>query len=287
MPLPSSSGLPRSAVVDLGSNSVRLVVYEGRGRNPVAIFNEKAVLRLGRGLQASGRLNEEGMAACVTVMGRYAAIARAMRAEPFAVLATAAVRDASNGPEFIAALRGPLDGVPIQILSGQQEAELSADGVLSGIPEARGVLADIGGGSLELVRLADGRRGEACSLSLGVLRLAERAGQEPARARAVVDEELDRVPWLAGSPGQDLYLVGGAWRALARIHIALAGYPLNMVHHYTLSHDIARELAGMIAGASRRQLERLPAAPRRRIDDLPYAGVVLRRLLRSTGARRV
>src|SRR5579875_3226736 len=95
---------PRSAVVDLGSNSVRLVVFEGRGRNPVVIFNEKAVLRLGRGLHATGRLNEEGVEQAVTVLGRYAALARAMDAAPFEMLATAAVRDASNGPDFVAAL---------------------------------------------------------------------------------------------------------------------------------------------------------------------------------------
>ena len=287
MPFKPSADAPRCAVVDLGSNSVRLVVYEGACRNPVAIFNEKAVLRLGRGLQATGRLNEEGMGQALTVLHRYHAVARAMGATPFEVLATAAVRDARNGPDFVAGLQSRMPDVPIRILSGQQEAEYSAEGVLCGIPTADGILADVGGGSLELVRLDRGARGVSHTLSLGAIRLAERAGGDPVRARAIAEADLATVPWLAEGANCDLYLVGGAWRALARIHMAQTGYPLQMVHHYTIGREEARDLTGVIAGAGRRALERLPGLSRRRIDDLPYAAVVLRRVLRATGARRV
>ncbi len=285
--MPAPPPPARCAVVDLGSNSVRLVVFEGHGRNPVAIFNEKAVLRLGRGLQGSGLLNPEGVEQAVNVMNRYYAIARAMRAKPFEVLATAAVRDATNGPAFVAALQERMPGVPIRILSGEQEAEMSARGVLCGIPDADGVLADIGGGSLEVVRLMAGERGAAQTLRPGVIRLAERAGGDIVRARALAEAELAEVPWLGEGTGRDLYAVGGAWRALARMHIAQTGYPLNLIHHYTVSREEVRDLTGLIAGASRRVLERMPGVPRRRMDDLPYAAVVLRRVLRATGARRV
>jgi exopolyphosphatase/guanosine-5'-triphosphate,3'-diphosphate pyrophosphatase len=287
MPYAPPPDLPRSAVVDLGSNSVRLVVFEGRGRNPMAIFNEKAVLRLGRGLQETGVLNEDGVAQALTVMNRYAAIARAMGASPCEVLATAAVREARNGAAFADALAARLPGMTIRILSGQQEAELSADGLLCGIPAADGILADIGGGSLEVVRLSNGARGAARTLPLGVIRLAERAGGDPVRARALAEADLAGVPWLAEGIGRDLYLVGGAWRALARIHIAQTGYPLHMIHHYIIAREEARDLTGVIGSASRRVLERMPGVPRRRIDDLPLAAVVLRRVLRATGARRV
>ncbi|MDA8253675.1 MAG: Ppx/GppA family phosphatase [Rhodospirillales bacterium] len=278
---------PRSAVVDLGSNSVRLVVFEGRGPNPTAIFNEKAVLRLGRGLQDTGQLNPEAVQQALTVMNRYHTIVRAMRADPFEVLGTAAVRDAANGPQFVAALQARMPGVPIRILSGPEEAEFSARGVLCGIPEAEGVLADIGGGSVEVVRLAEGGWRQARTLRLGVIRLAERAGGDIVRARAIAEADLAEVGWLGEGAGQDLYVVGGTWRALARMHIAQTGYPLNMIHHYTVSREEMRELTGMIAAASRRALERMPGAPRRRLDDMPYAAVVLRRVLRATGARRV
>ena len=283
----SMADLPRSAVVDLGSNSVRLVIFEGQGRNPAAIFNEKAVLRLGRGLQQTGRLNEDGVAQAVMVMARYAAIARAMRASPFEVLATAAVRDATNGPEFVAALQKTMPGVPIRVLSGEQEAELSAAGLLCGIPSADGILADIGGGSLEVVQLAAGRLRHAQTLKLGVIRLSDRAGGDVVRARAIAEEAMEGVPWLAEGAGRDLYLVGGAWRALARIHMEQTGYPLAIVHHYTVGREEARDLAGVIGSASRRALERLPGISRRRVDDMPFAAVVLRRLLRATNARRV
>ena len=287
MPFQPPADAPRCAVVDLGSNSVRLVVFEGQCRNPVAIFNEKAVLRLGRGLQSTGRLNEEGMGQALTVLHRYHAVARAMGAEEFEILATAAVRDARNGPDFVAGLQARLAGVPIHVLSGISEAEYSAMGVLCGIPTADGILADIGGGSLELVRLDQGVRDVSETLSLGAIRLADRAGGDPVRARAIAEADLATVPWLAGGAGRDLYLVGGAWRALARIHMAQTGYPLQMVHHYTISREEARDLTGVIAGAGRRALERLPGLSRRRIDDLPYAAVVLRRVLRATGVRRV
>ncbi len=287
MPYTPPVDAPRCAVVDLGSNSVRLVVYEGHSRNPVAIFNEKAVLRLGRGLLASGRLNEEGMAQTLTVMHRYHAVARAMGADPFEVLATAAVRDAANGPEFVATLAARLPGVTIRVLSGIEEAEYAAMGVLCGIPTADGILADIGGGSLEVVRLDAGRRAQSQTLGLGVIRLSERSGDDPVRARAIAEADIASVPWLSEGIGRDLYLVGGAWRALARIHMAQTGYPLNMVHHYTIGREEARDLAGVIAAAGRRALERLPDVSRRRVEDLPYAAVALRRLLRATGARRV
>lgn len=278
---------PRCGVVDLGSNSVRLVVFEGRGRNPQAIFNEKAVLGLGRGLQASGRLNEEAIGPALTVLERYYHVARAMRADPLEVLATAAVRDAANGEAFIAALHARVPDLAIRILSGEEEARLSADGVLLGFPGADGILGDLGGGSLEVVRLAEGKALRAASLPLGVIRLAERSGGEVVRARAIAEAELGKQPWLAEGGGRDLYLVGGAWRALARMHIAQTGYPLAIVHHYVLRREEARDLAGVVMAASRRVLERMPGAPQRRLGDLPFAAVVMRRLLRATGAARV
>jgi exopolyphosphatase/guanosine-5'-triphosphate,3'-diphosphate pyrophosphatase len=282
-----SGAPPRYGVVDLGSNSVRLVVFEGTGRNPMTVFNEKAVLGLGRGLQATGKLNEAAVEQALTVMSRYYAIAGAMGCTALEVLATAATRDASNGREFIAALEQRLPGVPIRVLSGVEEAEFSADGVLLGFPGADGILGDMGGGSLELVELNQGKAGRAISLPLGAIRLADRAGGQVTRARAVVEGDLAKVPWLGEAQGRDLYLVGGAWRALARMHIVQTSYPLHIVHHYVLRRDEARDLAGVVMAATRRTLERMPGAPAKRIGDLPYAAIVLRRLLRVSGARRV
>jgi exopolyphosphatase/guanosine-5'-triphosphate,3'-diphosphate pyrophosphatase len=274
-------------VVDLGSNSVRLVVFEGLGRNPMSIFNEKAVLRLGRGLQATGLLNTDGMAQAMMILHRYRAVARAMGAHPFEILTTAAVRDASNGPDFVRQVRERMPDVPVRVLSGVEEAEFSSDGLLCGIPEADGLLADIGGGSLELVRLDQGRRGAALTLPLGVIRLAEQSGGDPSTARLIAEGAFRSIGWLNEVYDRDLYLVGGAWRALARIDMARTDYSLRMVHHYVIGNDQARELCTRILGASSRELAQMAGISRRRVEDLPFAAVVLRRLLRMSGARRV
>jgi exopolyphosphatase/guanosine-5'-triphosphate,3'-diphosphate pyrophosphatase len=277
----------RRAVVDLGSNSVRLVIYEGEARNPVQIFNEKAVLRLAKGMTRTGQLDSGAMQQAETVLRRYDAITRAMGAGACEILATSAVRDAENGPEFIKRLQKRLPDMTFNVLSGEAEAQLSAEGVLCGIPGADGVLADLGGGSLELVRLDAGRIGDAATLPVGVIRLADRAGGDLLKARTIVTEALEQTPFIAEGAGRDLYLSGGAFRALARIHIMQTGYPLNMVHHYTIGREEARDLAGVIGEAGRKLIERMPGVPRRRIEDLPYAALILRRLLRATAAARV
>jgi exopolyphosphatase/guanosine-5'-triphosphate,3'-diphosphate pyrophosphatase len=287
MPFTPRAGLPRCAVVDLGSNSVRLVVYEGLGRNPMSIFNEKAVLRLGRGLQATGLLDPEGMGQAMTILHRYRAVALAMGAYPIEILATAAVRDALNGSDFVKQVQARMPDVPIRILSGVEEAELSSEGLLCGIPEADGLLADIGGGSLELVRLDDGKGGTALTLPLGVIRLSEQSAGDPSSARLIVEGAFRAIGWLNEIAGRDLYLVGGAWRALARIDMARTDYSLRMVHHYTIGRDEARDLCARILSASNRELAQLAGISRRRVEDLPFAAVVLRRLVRMSGARRV
>jgi exopolyphosphatase/guanosine-5'-triphosphate,3'-diphosphate pyrophosphatase len=282
----SGNGM-RRAVVDLGSNSVRLVIYEGQARNPVQIFNEKAVMRLAKGITKTGQLDAAAMRQTVTVMQRYAAIARAMGAVPLDVLATSAVRDAENGAEFVAAIQAKIPEMRINVLSGEQEAVLSAEGVLCGIPGADGVLADLGGGSLELVRLEAGRIGAAATLPVGVIRLADRSGGDLLKARAIMTAALESTSFIGEASGRDLYLSGGAFRALARIHIAQTGYPLNMVHHYTIGREEARDLAGVISEAGKKLIERMPGVPRRRIEDLPFAALILRRLLRASGVDRV
>ncbi len=277
----------RFAIVDLGSNSIRLVIFEGLLRNPRTIFNEKAVVGLGRGLVATGRLNDESIHRAITILRRYKAVAEGMGTEIFQILATAAVRDALNGEEFVDALMAAIPGVSIEVLTGEEEARLSAEGLILGFTSADGVLADLGGGSLELVSLDHGRIGQAASLPLGTIRLNERAEDDVGRARAIVEGELDKLPWLRQAEGRDLFLVGGTFRALARMHMAQTRYPLNIVHHYAVRREEARDLAGVVMSAPRRSLERMQAAPTKRLADLPFAAVILRRLLRATGAARV
>lgn len=269
----------RAAIVDLGSNSVRMVVFEGVARNPVPIFNEKATLQLGKGLEATGNLSAQGMTKALEVLGRFGTIAHAMGAEPFIVVATAAVRDAHNGAAFIEAAKERLPQATFRILQGEEEADYAAAGVLCALPDANGLAADIGGGSMELIRIADGGYTQAATTPLGVIRLAERSKENVPRARELALEGLDKIDWLGEARGRPLYLVGGAFRALARVEIARMRYPLNMVHLFRLTLEQAREMAAWCAAADMKTLEKLGNVPRKRLAQIPYAAAVLSALL--------
>ena len=138
------------AVIDIGSNSVRLVVYETMARSLVTIFNEKALCGLGREVQSTGLLAEDAVTKALTALRRFRALCLIQQVGRVFAIATAACRDARNGPDFIAKAER-ICGADIEILSGPREAKLSALGVVSGIHNPNGVVGDLGGGSLELI----------------------------------------------------------------------------------------------------------------------------------------
>ncbi|MBB4286629.1 Ppx/GppA family phosphatase [Roseospira goensis] len=274
-------------IVDIGSNSVRLVVYRGGARIPVPLFNEKAVCALGQGLGASGRLNPDGRALARAAVGRFVALGRAMGVSRLDVLATAAVRDAADGAAFAQELERDT-GVRVQVLDGIEEAGRAAQGVQCAVPDAEGVVADLGGGSLDLVRIADHRFVDFASFPLGLLRLAEASdGGQPDLAERILDEALARQPWLAQAAGQTVYAVGGAWRALARVCMHRMGYPLHVLDNYTLSHTDARPLLDWVAATPVKQLAQVPRLSKKRAPMLPLAAVVLARLMVAVRPRRV
>jgi exopolyphosphatase/guanosine-5'-triphosphate,3'-diphosphate pyrophosphatase len=197
------------------------------------------------------------------------------------VVGTSAVRDALDGPAFVAAV-ARRTGFKIEVLDGGEEARLSALGVLSGIPDADGLTGDLGGGSLELVRLARGAIAEHDTLPFGPLRLREIVEKGRGKLRETIDERLAAMPWLNKAGGRSFYAVGGAWRALARLHMAHTGYPLHVIHHYAIRRAKAEEFLELVAGLSRESLERLTDAPRRRLETLPLAATVLGRILRRS-----
>lgn len=276
----------RVGVVDVGSNSIRLVVYEGDGRAPLPIFNEKVLCGLARGLEATGRLDPDGVALALENLVRFAELARVMGVARLEAVATAAVRDAANGAEFVAEAARRCNW-PVRVLTGAEEAELSALGVVAAIPEADGVIGDIGGGSLEVVALERGELDGQATLPLGPFRLmgaSEREGLEPG---AIVERSLSGLPWLERGKDRSLYLVGGSWRELARIHMAQSGYPLHVIHHYTLSCSETESLAGVVSGLSRKTIKGIPRVADRRREVLPLAALVLERLLVAVRPARV
>ncbi len=273
-------------IIDIGSNSIRLCVYDGASRVPVPLFNEKAVCALGQGLGASGRLNPEGVDHALKVISRYVALSRAMEVERLDILATAAVRDAGDGEEFARAIESQ-NGVDVKILSGGQEAKLAATGVLCGTPDADGIVADLGGGSLELITVANGDFGDHVTMPLGVLRLAEASGDDRAAASAIVDDHLKKVPWLDQHQGRDLYAVGGAWRAIARICITQTHHPLTVLDNFSLDAREALRIIDLVSSQSRKSLEKVPGVSKKRVGNLPMAALTLEKVIRAVNPERL
>jgi exopolyphosphatase/guanosine-5'-triphosphate,3'-diphosphate pyrophosphatase len=276
----------RVGVVDIGSNTVRLVVYDVPTRLPIPIFNEKAECRLAVGLGKSGRLNAAGVTSALRSLRRFTGLARAMGVERLEMVATAAVRDASDGTAFVREAER-ITGHSVHVLSGAEEARLAAVGVLNSVPGADGVLADLGGGSLDLVGLDTGHIDRFATLPCGHLRLAEDSGADGSKARAILDRSLAKVDWLDNIGGRSLYTVGGSWRALARIFIEQTHHPLHVVDNFTIGFFEALKLASLIAGLSRSTLDKLTGVDARRLDNLPFAAAALAALIEKARPREV
>lgn len=270
------------AIIDIGSNSVRLVVYNGPPRAPSVLFNEKVAAGLGRGLGDGAKLDAGAVAQALRALERFAAVARAMNVRQVRTVATAAVRDASDGRKFlddVAAL-----GLPVDLLSGDEEARASGYGVISAFPEADGIVGDLGGGSLELVRVKGGEIHERVSLPLGVLRLAAMG-----HGRGMLDRQVRKIVsksgWKSSGEGLPFWLVGGSWRALARLHMYLTDYPLPVLHGYAMPPEAASRLVRAIGRMDRKRLKDIEALPTGRIAALGDAAALLATLTRVLGSR--
>ncbi len=265
----------RSAVVDIGSNSVRMVAYDRDDRSLEPIFNEKAMSGLGRHLLATGKLDPEGKASALAMLARFRLVAAHMGVGRIRAVATAAARYAADGPAFIEQAEAAL-GVRIQILSGEEEAQLSALGVICGIPDADGVICDLGGGSLEIADIANRRISAPRSLPLGTLAIDDiKAKRKEAQA---IRDFLKQVP--AGmAAGRALYLVGGAWRALAKQHFTVKRVPIRIIHQYTLAAEEAHRFAASVGRANLDDSGKLKAISSRRRINAPYSGRLLAQLI--------
>lgn len=280
-----SEGPPRQvAVIDIGSNSVRLVLYRLEGRAVWTVFNEKVLAGLGRGLSETGRLSADGVPAAMVALRRFAAVIEGVRPDLTIVAATAAVREASDGPDFCARVAAQT-GLRIRVLSGEEEARYAAMGVLAGDPTAQGVAGDMGGASLELIRIGQDTIGQGVTLPLGPFTLADPKGFDAGRLRDVIGRRLK--PVAADYQTPTLNAVGGAWRTLAQVHMAMSDHPLRIVHQYAMSAGDARDLARLVAVQSRASLDRLPGVSKKRAETLPYAALVLEGLIETLGLQSI
>lgn len=280
-PSPSLVGEPR-AIVDIGSNSIRLVVYAGSARAPSVLFNEKVMAGLGATLAEDGLVPPHAVDLTLATLARFQMLAAHMGARRLNVVATAALRDARNGPDVLARIRNA--GIDVRLLPGDAEARTSALGVISTIPDADGVVGDLGGGSLELIRVTGGQTGAAISLPLGVLRLPGIR----ARGKGVLARQLEAMlnagNWRVEARALPLYLVGGSWRALARLDMHLTRYSLPIIHHYAMPAERAAFLARTVARMSREELAAIPSIASARVPMLDDAAALLAALVEQLGS---
>lgn len=269
----------RTAIIDIGSNSVRLVVYDGPRRTPFILFNEKVMAGLGSSLAKTGAIEEAAMRRGLTALDRFHQLCGEMDADEVRCVATAAVREASNGPDFIR--RAEELGLKIRLLSGEEEARGAAYGVLSAIPDADGIVGDLGGGSLELVRVSGGEIGESVSLPLGVLRIADIRAKGPHVLDRHVAKLLQKSGWDKMTPDLPLYLVGGSWRALARLDMYQTGFPLPVIHHYEMDKQTPAHLVRVLAGTDRSKLRAIPSLSASRVPTLSDAALLLSAIVRQ------
>ena len=274
------------AVVDIGSNSVRLVVYDGLRRSPTPVFNEKILCGLGRGVATKGRLGEEGITRALAALRRFRTLARQIGARQVFALATAAAREADNGEEFINEAEEAL-GVNIDVLTGKEEARYAALGVIAGIPDADGVAGDLGGGSLELVDIKDGKIRDGITLPVGPLRLIDMADGSINKARKLVDDYFAQAKILENLKGRTFYAVGGTWRNLAKLHMAQNHYPLHVLHCYRMTRQQALSVSNLVSGLSPSSLKDIREVSRSRSDTMPFGALVLERLLEHSRPKTV
>lgn len=270
---PGSGG--RVAVIDVGSNSVRLVVFEAAERAPDYFFNEKVACGLGAQIARTGRLDPEGRASAIETLTRFAALAERMRVTALDAVATAAVREAEDGEEFRDAVRA-VTGLRLRVIPGEEEARLSALGVLLAEPAAEGLVADMGGASMELAVIGGGAVGARVTLALGPQRLAGLAGADLV---AAIDSELTRGRAALGGAGGPLTLVGGAWRAFAKIQMQRMRHALQVLHGFRMEPAVAAEAAAWVSRQPPETLKGFTGVSGQRAGLAPLAALVLSRLI--------
>jgi exopolyphosphatase/guanosine-5'-triphosphate,3'-diphosphate pyrophosphatase len=274
---PSARALSRVGVVDVGSNSVRMVVFDGAARSPAYFYNEKVMAGLGKGLAETGRLNPEGKARALVALRRFALLAEGMDIAPFTVVATAAVREAADGPAFAAEVLRET-GLRMNVIDGDEEARLSAQGVLLGWPEAKGIVCDIGGNSMELARIGGGKVGKRATSPLGPFRLMQIEGG-PKKRQTHIDRILRDVQGQLKSQGERIYLVGGSWRVIARLDMERRNYPLTVLHEYRMQPKSLLDTLDWIAGNDLSVLRARTGTSAERMELVPLACEVLREII--------
>jgi exopolyphosphatase/guanosine-5'-triphosphate,3'-diphosphate pyrophosphatase len=271
-------GIAPVSVVDIGSNSVRLVVYEGLSRSPTILFNEKVLCGLGKGIALTGKMDEDSVLRALSALHRFRALSDQARASTMYVLATAAAREASNGPDFIHQAETIL-GRKVRVLSGEEEARFSALGIISGFFNPDGIAGDLGGGSLELIDIKGKEIGKGVTLPLGGLRLSEYAAGSLSRAHGFARKHVKTAKLLEKGEGRTFYAVGGTWRNIAKLHMEIRKYPLHMMQGYELPLDEILRFLDQVAMAKDSKDPVFQAVSKHRRSLLPFGAIAMQEVL--------
>ncbi len=226
---------------------------------------------LGKGLGETGLLNPQGRASALASIERFVSLAEHMNLAVLSAVATAAVREASDGPAFVEEIERKT-GLPIMVATGEEEATLSAQGVLLGWPDAEGLVCDIGGSSMELAQIKRGKIVEAATSPLGPLSIH---GIDEADRAAYIEAELDKICELFASDPKRIYLVGGSWRAIGRLDMTRRFYPLHVLHEYRMTPEDLVETATWAKDQDPNHLTTLTDTSLARLELVPTASSVL------------
>ncbi len=257
------------AIIDIGSNSVRMIIYDGFHRAPTILFNERVLAELGKTLGVTGCLNPEGTKLAFDNLERFKAVIDNMKADYF-VIATAALREASDGPAFAQKLQDEL-GIKPNIITGEEEARLGTLGLYSGIRNFEGVAGDLGGGSLELTYAQGKDFSHACSLPLGALRL-KNSFNDKKSIKQEIRAYLDEQSWLQdAAKGKTFYPIGGAWRAIASYCMKRQKYPVSIIHGYQISTQQLKQYLKTLMRMSPSETSKLDMIASRRHEIIPTA----------------
>lgn len=266
---------------------MRLVVYERKARTPTMLFNEKLLAGLGRGVAATGKLADASVELALKELKRFRALCDHIGVCEIHVIATAAVRDAKNGDEFVARVEEVI-GAEVRILDGGEEAYYSALGVVSGFWRPKGLVGDLGGGSLELVEVSGAKPGAGSTFPLGGLRLQEAADGKISKAQKITKESLKDFAWPRLEPGErTFYAVGGTWRSLARLHMIQNDYPLHVMHNYEIPAEEAVEFCKSISVSNLEGVAKAEMLSKQRRPLVPFGAVVLEQVLTAMKAEKV
>jgi exopolyphosphatase/guanosine-5'-triphosphate,3'-diphosphate pyrophosphatase len=282
------------AVIDIGSNSGRVMVFERDTSSHLRLLaGSRAPLRLVHDVDARGALSDATMARTTEAVRDFQAIATGAGARRIVAVATAAMRDATNGPLFAERLQREL-GIRIEIIGGLAEARFGFAGAVRGLAVSNGLLFDLGGGSLQITRFANRRRTQGVSLPFGALRVSERflksdppTAKQLRRLRDHVRSHLVKARVTRLAPGDRLVGTGGTLRNLAKIDGQARRYPIGGLHGYELSVDRLQQVVDRLAATKEKRRDEVPGLSAERADSIVGGAVAIQTLAEFVRATHI